>query len=642
MENVRIPWNDWKVVKQLGKGSYGTVYQIERNIGGLTDRAALKVISIPPDEQLIKTYRSEGYDENSILKKCESYLQDTLNEYKLMRSLGSSANIVYCEDIAYLPKDDELGFDVFIRMELLTPFQEYISTSDFAEKDIIKLGEDLCKALALCETHGIVHRDVKPSNIFVNDNGDFKLGDFGVAKILDHATAATRIGTEKFMAPEVLKREKYGNSVDLYSLGLVLYWLLNGRRMPFLQAGRVPTSQEEQDALSKRLSGDALPKPQEGSHALVDIILKACEYEQDRRYASAKEMLQALTHLSDSMKTAPDIQPEPMLAPAIESDSNPKKHTDDESLTDSWEEAKTVGKDFLDDDKESEYEEAEEKTIAPEWEEEKKSKEQKKNKDHNNQKYEKKDENIISLDNEIENDSSKYEPVPVSETIPKATKTKRFLPLILFLVGGLIVLGAIVFAAIYSDSNNSSSSSSYSSAESSTTIGGRTFETVTFGGIEWIVLAEKENNTLLLTKDILEYERYNQEYESVTWETCTLRSYLNGEWYNNTFSDDEKDMILTTNVVNSDNADYDTSGGNDTKDKVFLLSIDEVEQYFSSDDERVALYNGEADWWWLRSPGVTDKYAASVYRYGYVYYDGDIVSSVDSGIRPALWVNLNS
>ena len=294
MENIRIPWKDWKVVRQLGKGSYGTVYEIERNVAGLTDRVALKVISIPPDEQLIKSYLSEGYDEESIRKKCEYYLQDTLNEYKLMRSLGGSANIVYCEDIAYLPKDNQIGFDVFIRMELLTSFQDFIREAEITEKDIIKLGKDICKALVLCEERGIVHRDIKPGNIFVSDNGDFKLGDFGVARILDHATNATRIGTEKFMAPEIIKQEKYGSNVDLYSLGLVLYWLLNGRRMPFLNADRVPTAQEEQEALSRRLSGDTLPVPKNGNKTLQEIILKACAYDQEKRYASAKEMLEAL------------------------------------------------------------------------------------------------------------------------------------------------------------------------------------------------------------------------------------------------------------------------------------------------------------------------------------------------------------
>ena len=156
------------------------------------------------------------------------------------------------------------------------------------------------------------------------------------------------------------------------------------------------------------------------------------------------------------------------------------------------------------------------------------------------------------------------------------------------------------------------------------------------------MLAEEGNKTLLLTKDCVEQRAYNEEYESVTWESCTLRSYLNGTWYEDTFSEEEKDKILTTNVLNSDNAEYGTSGGNDTEDKVFLLSLDEVEQYFSSDKERVAKCYIVADWWWLRSPGYGDEDAASVSRCGYVYDSGGNVNYVYYGIRPALWVNLNS
>ena len=148
------------------------------------------------------------------------------------------------------------------------------------------------------------------------------------------------------------------------------------------------------------------------------------------------------------------------------------------------------------------------------------------------------------------------------------------------------------------------------------------------------------DKTLLLTKDCIEERALNKDVTSVTWESCTLRSYLNGTWYENTFSEGEKDKILTTDVINSDSAEYDTSGGNDTKDKVFLLSLDEVEQYFSSDDERVAKYSGEVNWWWLRSPGFSEVYAAYVELDGDVYSDGDLVINDLGGIRPAIWVNL--
>ena len=297
MEVLKIPWEDWKFVRQLGKGSYGTVYEIERTLGSHTEKAAMKVIPIPPSKQIIDDAYSEGYDYESVLTICKSFYDDTLNEYKLMQSLRGYNNIVACEDIASLPMKDSIGWEVYIRMELLTPLLNYHFSSELDEKEIIKLGKDICQALIVCENNNIVHRDVKPGNIFVDKNGNYKLGDFGVARILDHSTNATRVGTERFMAPEVINRKPYDKSVDIYSLGLVMYWLLNGRRMPFLKPGKVPTASEQEKAYYRRISGENLWLPQYGSLPLRKAVLKACDYDRNARYQSAQEMLHALNEL---------------------------------------------------------------------------------------------------------------------------------------------------------------------------------------------------------------------------------------------------------------------------------------------------------------------------------------------------------
>ena len=301
MENVRIPWDDWKVVRQLGKGSYGTVYEIERTLDSRVEKAAMKVIPIPPNNQIIEDAYSEGYDYESVLTICKSFYNDTLNEYKLMQSLRGHSNIVACEDIASLPMKDTIGWEVYIRMELLTPLLKYQSSSEIDEKEIIKLGKDICQALMVCESNDIVHRDVKPGNIFVDKYGNYKLGDFGVARTLDHSTNATRVGTERFMAPEVINRKPYDKSVDIYSLGLVMYWLLNGRRMPFLTPNRIPTAKEQENAYYRRISGENLWLPQNGSLPLKKVVLKACSFDRDARYQSAQEMLHALNEAEYSL-----------------------------------------------------------------------------------------------------------------------------------------------------------------------------------------------------------------------------------------------------------------------------------------------------------------------------------------------------
>ena len=120
-----------------------------------------------------------------------------------------------------------IGWDILIQMELLTPLNQYIRDHVVTRQDVIRLGIDLCKALELCQKYNIIHRDVKPENIFISETGDFKLGDFGIARTVEKTTSGlSKKGTYTYMAPEVYKGEAYGTTVDIYSLGIVLYRLL--------------------------------------------------------------------------------------------------------------------------------------------------------------------------------------------------------------------------------------------------------------------------------------------------------------------------------------------------------------------------------------------------------------------------------
>lgn len=184
--------------------------------------------------------------------------------------------------------------------------------------------------------------------------------------------------------------------------------------------------------------------------------------------------------------------------------------------------------------------------------------------------------------------------------------------------------------------------------------------------IEWLVLARNGNKALLISRYGLDAQPYNTDYTSVTWETCTLRTWLNGTFYNKAFSSAEQAAILTTNVDNSKNQCYSgwsTSSGNNTQDKVFLLSYAEANKYFgvtydnsSNTKSRVAptayaiaqgawtSYSNKttdstyAGWWWLRSPGTYQDYAAIVYFVGSL--DFNYVDSDSGSVRPALWVNI--
>ena len=173
--------------------------------------------------------------------------------------------------------------------------------------------------------------------------------------------------------------------------------------------------------------------------------------------------------------------------------------------------------------------------------------------------------------------------------------------------------------------------------------------------IEWLVLAKEGTKILVISKEALDCKPYNTSYTDVTWETCTLRKWLNNDFINAAFSADERTRIPTVTVSADKNPYYSTNPGNATQDQVFLLSITEVNKYFSSDSARqckptdyavasgayVNSYNGNC-WWWLRSPGGNQNDAAGVFSDGDVNESGDFVYNDFHAVRPALWIDLNS
>lgn len=319
-----ISWPGWETVDLIGRGSFGAVYKIERKVFNDTEKAALKVISIPQNSSDIEEMYSDGYDNESITSTFQSHLESIVAEYSLMRKMNGCANIVNCDDVRYVQHDDGIGWDIFIKMELLTPLAKSLP-AEISDEMVIKIAKDMCRALELCKKHGIVHRDIKPQNIFVSEHGDYKLGDFGIAKTVEKTTGGTKIGTYKYMAPEVYNNQPYGSAADIYSLGLVLYWLLNERRMPFLPLppAKLRAGQDE-DARYRRLSGEALPEPAHGSDELKRIVLKACAYDTQDRYSSAALMLDDLNRLTG----------EAIVAGAVASvDSDETEQQEDELTT---------------------------------------------------------------------------------------------------------------------------------------------------------------------------------------------------------------------------------------------------------------------------------------------------------------------
>lgn len=288
-EQLNAIWPGWILARKLGQGSYGGVYEIQRTLpGGQVEHAALKKISIPANQDEVTLLLTKSVPEQSITEHYRQQMQKLIGEYTMMRKLDSCPNIVASQDLNC--QSNGYGWDIYLRMELLQPLKQVLQ-DQYQEMDVLRLGIDICNALKACESLKIIHRDIKPENILVSMSGEYKLGDFGIAKTSEKTQTGTMAGTYGYMAPEVANRQHYGAAADIYSLGMVLYWLMNNKTLPFLPLPpRFPSSQQRQEALDRRFSGEPLPEPRNGSLELKHIVLKACAFLPQDRYGSAQEM----------------------------------------------------------------------------------------------------------------------------------------------------------------------------------------------------------------------------------------------------------------------------------------------------------------------------------------------------------------
>lgn len=287
-------FGSWHITKKLNEGAGGQLYQIHKvDALGNDCYSALKVIRIPSSENEIKSLLAGGISEDDLEDYYQSVIDTASNEFTILSKLKGNTNIVSYEDHEIIKRDNPLRWVILIRMEEITPLLDYSLDHELSEEQILKMGIDICHGLSLCAKHNIIHRDIKPENIFVSENGDFKIGDFGIARIAEQTqTSLSRKGTYTYMAPEMFRGDPYTSNVDVYSLGLVMYRYLNNGRMPFMPD--YPQSivyEHNEKAFTERMSGHVMPEPAHGSARLQEIVLRACAYDSADRYETAEEML---------------------------------------------------------------------------------------------------------------------------------------------------------------------------------------------------------------------------------------------------------------------------------------------------------------------------------------------------------------
>ncbi|MCR5790327.1 MAG: protein kinase, partial [Lachnospiraceae bacterium] len=303
-------FHDWKIEGEMvGRGSQGktAVFKIIKENSGFTETGALKIVNIYE----VSLNENEGVTEE-IEREIAAVKKKAEKELAAMNRMKGHANIVSYHEFQFEEYGDQKvkGVDLLIRMDFL----ENVGSREkegmiYSETEIVKMGRDLSRALTDCHRKGILHRDIKPDNIFKNEYG-YLLGDFGIAKYSEESglMASTMAGSYPYAAPEQFRviptkdRDgKYDERVDIYALGLSLYELANDNKIPF-----AASTYKRQEDIQKRLNGTSLPAIPRISKALQNIILKACAFQPEDRYRSAEELYKELDRLQSQQEAMAD------------------------------------------------------------------------------------------------------------------------------------------------------------------------------------------------------------------------------------------------------------------------------------------------------------------------------------------------
>ena len=552
-----------------------------------------------------------------------------LKEARTMAKFSKDKGIVKALDFF------EINNTAYIVMEYLegVTLKQYLRENKRIDaEDLVELLVPLIESLDEIHSQGLIHRDISPDNIMVLPDGRIKLMDFGAAR--DY----TEFGEKSLsivLKPGYAPPEQYqtngvqGPWTDIYALCATMYKCITGENPP--------------DAID-RLVDDHLKKISAFgitvSPQIEEAIIKGMSVAAKDRYQNVGDFCEDLyggyeeRSVSEAEESQSQVEPE-TAEQSVEDKADMLK---DEVPQEKYSTTEAV----LENENLISEELSENAGLTSEKNEAEAGIESETSNAGN-----KVPEQIL----EKERDSTTPEKEGLSdnrgkeETKKIQKKNKYFLPII----GMLILLGITGFF-VYNKSEY------------------KVGKTIEFGNypqdkdgtekpIEWIVMKKEGNQVLLLSKYVLDAKSYNEGWGDVTWETSDIRQWLNNEFYTTAFNKTEKAKIQTSLIKNEDNSEYGTSGGNDTEDKVFLLSEKEADTLFSDEEERIAKATEYAEklgvdinenseekgaWWWLRSPGNDSFYAALVNYYGWVYGDGIGVNCNVYGVRPALHLNLQS
>ena len=545
----------------------------------------------------------------------------------------------------------EINNTAYIVMEYLegVTLKQYLRENERIDaEDLVELLVPLIEALDEIHSQGLIHRDISPDNIMVLPDGRIKLMDFGEAR--DY----TEFGEKSLsivLKPGYAPPEQYqthgvqGPWTDIYALCATMYKCITGENPPDAIDRLV-------DDHLKKISAFGIPVlPQ-----IEEAIIKGMSVAANDRYQNVGDFCEDLYggYEENSEPEAEESQAEPVVAEA-------NVETKMDMLTEETPQSKYSTTEAVQENEDLISKELSENAgLTSEENVAKAGIETDKNDAGNKVPEQSPEKEKVSITPEKEGISDNRG----KEETKKIKKKNDYFPIII----GILILLGIAGAFAYNKSmskNGTTAKVESSSQKKDKNPEYKVGETIEFGNypqdkdgtekpIEWIVMKNEGNQVLLLSKYVLDAKSYNEELEAVTWETSDIRQWLNNEFYTTAFNKSEKAKIQTSLIKNEYNSEHGTSGGNDTEDKVFLLSEKEAETLFSNDDERIAKATGYAEKsgayvnekkeavWWLRSPGDDSNVAAEVDCGGCIYEYGCYVDRSIDGVRPALHLNLQS
>lgn len=263
-------WPGWKTVRLIEAGQNGELYEIRLDGSDPAETAAVRILSVPQDPKRTAALQRKGYDADRIRQHYQKLTDRFLEDNRRLQALSAHPNLAACQDLRKIPHADGIGWDIVLKMPLPSPLEDVLP-GNYDEDFVIRLGLDLCNGLEACQEAGLLHGDLTPGGLFAGEDGTIRLGNFGIARLLDKRHYSI------FTSPEASQGIKRTFRSDLFSLGMILYWLMNNRTVSQLEL--------------------PLPVPACGSSALLNIVRKAAAFHPQDRYESAAAMkaeLQAL------------------------------------------------------------------------------------------------------------------------------------------------------------------------------------------------------------------------------------------------------------------------------------------------------------------------------------------------------------